>query len=89
MSDFKSVQELILKAAMYDRISTTISADEVLGLGDVIKITFSKGDRHSTTHLDMYPTNHYNEELILHACKSALHRLFMAPYEEIEYVEEN
>ena len=40
MKDFKSVQDLIIKAALYDKVLTTISVDELLGRGDVIKITF-------------------------------------------------
>lgn len=89
MSDYKSVQDLIVKAAMYDKVSTTISATELLGRGDVIRITFSKGDRYIDTHIDMYPGVIDHEGMTLHACKKALRELFMAPYEEIEYAEEN
>lgn len=89
MSDYKSVQDLIVKAAMYDKVSTTISATELLGRGDVLRITFSKGDRYIDTHIDMYPGIINHEAATLHACKSALKQLLWAPYEEIEYAEEN
>lgn len=88
MKDFKSVQDLIIKAALYDGISTTISAEEMLGVGDVLKITFSRKNRYSATHIDLTDGHRNPEEVALYACKDALYRLFKAPYEEIEYVRE-
>ena len=88
MSDYKSVQDLIIKAAMYDKVSTTISAEELLGRGNVLRITFSKGDRYVDTYIDIYPINNH-EAATLHACKSALKQLLWSPYEEIEYAKEN
>lgn len=87
MSTYKSVQDLIVKAAMYDKVSTTIRANELFGGRDVIEIIFQKGDRYSAANIDMYPGVYNQEEATLYACKSALRKLFMAPYEEIEYEE--
>jgi hypothetical protein len=84
MNDYKSVQDLIVKAAIYDRVSTTISADEVVGGRDVLKIKFSKGDRYAVTYIDLLPTPDH-EAMTLHCCKSALHKLFWEPYEDIQY----
>lgn len=86
MKDFKSIQDLIVKAAFYDRVSTTISADELLGRGDVIRITFSKDNRHTTTLVELAgPRNEeYQERANLYACKDALYRLLWAPYKDIE-----
>lgn len=89
MRDYKTVQELILKAAMYDNVTTTIRANELFGGRDVIEIIFSKGNRFYATNIDMYPGVRDHEESVLYACKSALRNLFMAPYEEIEYVTED
>lgn len=89
MSDYKSVQDLIIKAAMYDRVSTTIRANELFGGRDALEIIFSKGNHYSTTHIDMWNGITTNEDAALYACRSALRKLFMAPYEEIEYVKEN
>jgi hypothetical protein len=88
MSNYKSVQDLIVKAAMYDKVSTTIRANELFGGCDVIEIIFSKGDRHSEVYIDMYSGVSNHEEMILYACKSALRKLLWEPYEEIEYAKE-
>ena len=85
MKDFKSVQDLIVKAALYDRISTTISAEELFGGIDALRFTFSKGTRYSTACVDLRDEN---EEHNLCVCKKALYRLLEAPYEEIEYIKE-
>lgn len=89
MSDYKSVQDLIVKAAMYDKVSTTIKANELFGGRDVIEIIFQKGNRYSATNIDVYPGVIDHEGMTLHACKKALRELFMAPYDEIECVKEN
>lgn len=90
MKDFKSVQDLIIKAALYDKVSTTISADELLGRGDVIKITFEKNKTYTTYAVDVYldEQEDYREEAILHGCKEALFKLLCYPYEEITYPKE-
>ena len=88
MTDYKSVQDLIIKAAMYDKVSTTIRSNELFGGVDVIEIIFSKDDRHSATHIDMYPGVSDHEEMALYSCKNALHKLLWEPYEEIEVVKE-
>lgn len=86
MDDFKSVQDLIVKAALYDRVSTTISAEELFGGIDAIRLTFQKGNRYSTACIDL---RYKNEEMALCVCKKAFYRLLEAPYEEIEYIKEN
>ena len=88
MNDYKSIQDLIVKAALYDRISTTISPDEFIK-GDVIKITFSRGRRHSATRIDLFDKHRDLEEVALYCCKRALQDLLFAPYEEIEINKEN
>lgn len=89
MNDFKSVQDLIIKAALYDKVSTTISADELLGRGDVIKVTFEKNNRYITTYVDLADERRDPEEYALYYCKRALYKLLEAPYEEITYQKEN
>ena len=88
MSNYKSVQDLIIKAAMYDRVSTTIRANELFGGRDTIEIIFQKGDRYSNTHIDMESDVINHEDAILYSCKKTLYNLLEAPYEEIEYVKE-
>ena len=89
MKDFKSVQDLIVKAALYDKVSTTISADELLGRGDVIKITFEKNNRYITTYVDLADERRDPEEYALYYCKRALYKLLEVPYEEITYPKED
>lgn len=88
MNDYKSVQDLIIKAAMYDKVSTTIRANELFGGRDVIEIIFQKGDRYSAAHIDTWNNAFNNEEVLLYVCKKALYNLLEAPYEEIEYAKE-
>ena len=87
MNDFKSVQDLIVKAAIYNGISTTISPSEISG--DILKVTFSKDGRHSSTCIELYHRFIDPEVGSLCACKDALHRLIWEPYEEIKCVKEN
>lgn len=89
MIDYKSVQDFIVKAALYDGISTIIRPSERIGGGDILEIIFSKGDRFSTTQF--YLTDKYSdpEEVTLYGCKRALYDLLRAPYEEITYEKEN
>lgn len=90
MKDFKSVQDLIVKAALYDGVSTTISADELIGAGDVIRITFEKNKAYTTYAVDVRldKQEDYREEAILCGCKKALFKLLCYPYEEINYPKE-
>lgn len=90
MNDYETVQDLIVKAALYDHVSTTISADELIGSIDTLRITFSKNNRHSTSCIDVYlnEPKYEHEKYALYACKRALYKLLEAPYEEIEYTEE-
>jgi hypothetical protein len=88
MNDYKTVQDLIIKAALYDHASTTISPDELIGGVDVLRITFSKNNQHSSTYIDLSYMREDRERLYLHCCKRALYKLLEAPYEEIEYTEE-
>ena len=89
MKDFKSVQELIIKAAFYDGVSTTISADELMGARDVLKITFSKNNRYSVATVELTDRYRDVEEVALYCCKHALYDLLCGPYEEIIYPKEN
>ena len=89
MSDYKSVQDLIIKAAMYDRVSTTIRATELFGGRDAIEIIFTKGNRHSAVQIDTLSNIIDHEGAILYQCKKSLYNLLEAPYEEIEYSREN
>lgn len=88
MKDFKSVQDLIIKAALYDGISTTIGPSELIK-GDVLKITFSKGNRRSATHIELVDKYRDPEEAALYCCKRALYDLLCGKYEEITYQKDN
>ena len=90
MNDYKSIQELIVKAALYDEVSTTISASKLVYGVDVLAITFSKGDRHIAILIDLgYENKTHQEEVNLNVCKRALRDLLFAPYDEIEVKKEN
>lgn len=89
MKDFKSVQDLIIKAALYDGISTTISPDELIDGRDALRIIFSRGDRRSATCVELSDTYRDPEEVALYCCKRALYGLLCGKYEEIEYKKEN
>lgn len=86
MNDYKSVQDLIVKAALYDGVSTTIAPP----MEDIpaVKITFSKGDRHTSTLVDMNNRFGHYETVALYGCKDALHKLLWGRYDEIK-VKEN
>lgn len=88
MNDYKSVQELIVKAALYDGVSTTISP-YVVDSDHVITIKFSKNGRHSATYLDLTDRYRRPEEAALYVCKRALMDLLFAPYDEIEVHKED
>lgn len=89
MKDYKTVQEIILKAAMYYRVSTTIRATELFGGRDVVEIIFTKGNQHSAVQIDILSNIVNHEDAILYECKKSLYNLLEAPYEEIEYTKEN
>ena len=88
MNDYKSVQDLIVKAALYDGVSTTISAAGTGGDIPVLKVTFSKGDRRCATNIDLNTRFSDHEYMTLYCCKDALHNLLWGRYEEIK-VKEN
>ena len=91
MNDYKSIQDLIVKAALYDGVTTTIRADELLGRGDVIRITFEKNKAHTTYAVDVSINDpkDYREESLLCGCKKALFNLLCYPYKDIEVDKEN
>jgi hypothetical protein len=91
MTDYKSIQELIVKAALYDGVSTTISADALFGKVDVIRITFEKNKTYTTYAINVMldELEDYREEELLYGCKKALFKLLCYPYEEIEVNKEN
>ena len=88
MNDYKSIQDLIVKAALYDGVSTTISPQEFI-TGDTMSITFYKDNRCSGTRIRVGDKYGDSEEVILNCCKRALRDLLFAPYDEIEVNKEN
>ena len=88
MTDYKSIQELIVKAALYDGVTTIISPQEFI-TGDTMSITFSRDNRHSATRIRVGDPYGDSEETILYCCKRALRDLLFAPYEDIEVNKEN
>ena len=85
MNDYKSVQDLIVKAALYDGVSTTIAPhmDNI----PAVKITFSKGDKHSATLIDLGGIFGDPESMALRSCKDALYKLLWERYDEIKIKE--
>lgn len=88
MTDYKSIQELIVKAALYDGVTTTISPQEFI-TGDTMSITFSKDNRYSAATIRVGDKYGDSEEKVLCCCKRALINLLFAPYESIEVNKEN
>lgn len=84
MNDYKSVQDLIVKAALYDGVSTTISAAGTGGDIPILKVTFSKGDRCCATNIDLNTRFGDHEHMSLYCCKDALHKLLWGRYAEIK-----
>ncbi len=84
MKEYKSVQDLIVSAALRDKVTTTIRAEELIGGMNAISVTFSKGDRRSSTIIDLCHSFSDEEERALSACKYALHELLWYPYDEIK-----
>lgn len=89
MKDFKSVQDLIIKAALYDGISTTISPDQFIEAPDVLRITFSRDNNHASTLIELSDKHRDPEETALYCCKRALYDLLCCPYKEITCSKEN
>lgn len=87
MNDYKSVQDLIVKAALYDGVYTTIAPP--MENIPAVKITFSKGDRHSTTLIDLNTRFGDHEHMALYSCKDALHKLLWGRYDEIKVKEDS
>ena len=85
MNDFKSVQDLIIKAALYDGISTTIDPNHFIEAPDVLRITFSRDNNHTSTLIELSDRYRDPEETALYCCKHALYKLLCYPYEKIEY----
>jgi hypothetical protein len=83
MQEDKSVQDLIVKAALYDGVTTTIRPENFI-TGDTISITFSRDNRHSATRICIGDKYGDSEEKVLYCCKRTLCNLLFAPYEEIE-----
>lgn len=88
MNDYKSVQDLIVKAALYDGVSTTIGPSALVSC-DIVSVTFSKNNRYTTTDIELTDRYRDPEEKALYCCKRALCNLLFAPYEEIEVNKEN
>lgn len=88
MTDYKSIQELIVKAALYDGVTTTIAPHEFI-TGDTMSITFYKDNRCSGTRIRVGDKYGDSEEIVLNCCKRALRDLLFAPYDEIEVNKEN
>jgi hypothetical protein len=87
--NYKSVQDLIVKAAIYDGVSTTIRREELIGSIDTIRIIFEKNNRYSSTYVYLGDKYTLPENAHLCNCKRALYKLLEAPYEDIKCTEEN
>ena len=81
MRNYKSAQELIVKAVLHDGVTTTISP----GAFDSIKIEFERKGISSATQIDL--TGLYlhsdDEEMLLTMLKRTLLDVFRHPYDEI------
>ena len=85
MNDYKSIQDLIVKAALYDGVSTTIAPP--MENIPAVKITFSKGDLHSSILIDLDIRFENHESMALYCCKDALHNLLWGKYDKIKVKE--
>ena len=78
MREYKSAQDLILKAALYDGVSTTIRPGTY---GDKpIEVVFSRKGVCSSVSIDLM---FEDERSILYSMKRALLNLFEYPYKDI------
>lgn len=84
MTEYKSAQELILKAALCDGVSTTIRPS-TLGYRNAIEVVFAKGDAMSSTVIDLVLED---ERPVLYGLKRALFNLFEYPYRDITVKED-
>lgn len=89
MNEYKSIQDLIVKAALYDGVSTTISPDQLANGIDILRITFRKGDIDATAYIDTVEGFRNHEDMVLYSCKRVLRDLLFAPYEGITVNKEN
>lgn len=78
MKEFKSVQDLIIKAALRDGVSTTIKPYRE-GL-DVFEVVFTRDADQVAVAIDLV---FHNENMVLNMLRSALFRLFEEPYKNI------
>ena len=78
MREYKSTQDLILKAALYDGVSTTIRPGTY---GDKpVEVVFSRKGVCSSVSIDLMVED---ERSILYSMKRALYNLFEYPYKDI------
>lgn len=89
MGEYKSIRDLIVKAALYDGVSTTISPYKLTNGREILKITFRKEGRYISTLIGTMEEYSNHEEIVLLNCKRALNDLLFAPYDEIEVDKEN
>jgi hypothetical protein len=78
MEKYKSVQDLILKAALRDGVSTTIKPIGIAS--DAVEIVFTKDNCNSAVSIDL---TFIDERITLNMLRSALFRLFEEPYKNI------
>lgn len=78
MEEFKSAQDLILKAALRDGISTTIRPTKI-GM-NAVEIVFERGIDQSAVAIDL---TFHDEHMVLSMLRHALFNLFEAPYRNI------
>jgi hypothetical protein len=78
MQEYKSVQDLILKAALCDGVSTTIRPTPLAY--NAVEIVFSKGVDRTSVIIDLAFTDEY---MVLHMLRTTLFRLFEEPYRNI------
>ena len=79
MIEYESAQELILKAALCDGVSTIIRPTNQ-GYYNAIEVVFAKGDARSATVIDPVVKD---ERYVLYGLKGALFNLFEYPYRDI------
>lgn len=79
MTEYKSAQELILKAALCDGVSTTI-CPSTQGYRNAVEVVFAKGDARSSIVIDLFFDD---ERPVLYGLKRALFNLFEYPYRDI------
>lgn len=84
MREYKNAQDLILKAALYDGVSTTIRPGTNIYCSP-IEVVFSRGEHRCAVSFDFVRDD---ERYILFGLKQALFNLLEYPYKDI-VVEEN